>query len=247
MFDEPFIQSLGLIVIAGALFALVARLIRMPAIVAYLIAGLVLGPLTGLVVISPTLSLISEVGIALLLFLVGLELSFDKIRDVGPVSVVAGLGQVLFTALGGLLICWLLGFGLMDGVFLAVALTFSSTVVVVKLLDEKQELDSLYGRIAVGIFLVQDLVAIVILTFLTGLSGEGERTAGAILMGVARAVGGMALLLGAVLVALVDVLFRDRDAQGLQVVLGLVAGLAPVSAVDDGLGLAVRDGSAGLG
>ncbi|HCN76418.1 MAG TPA: portal protein, partial [Verrucomicrobiales bacterium] len=104
-------------------------------------------------------------------FLVGLELSFDKIRDVGKVAVVAGIGQVVFTAAGGLILCWLLGFPLMEAVFLSVGLTFSSTVVVVKLLDEKGELDSLYGRIAVGIFLVQDLVAILILTFLAGLGG----------------------------------------------------------------------------
>lgn len=203
MFGEAFIQSLGFIVVAAAVCAALARFIRMPAIVAYLLAGLMLGPLTGLVQITPALALISEVGIALLLFLVGLELSFHKIRDVGPVAVVAGLGQVVFTALGGVVLCWLMGFDWMEAVFLAVALTFSSTVVVVKLLDEKQELNSLYGRIAVGIFLVQDIVAIFILTFLAGLGGgaEGDRSATAIALGLGRAFGGMVLLLGAVLVA----------------------------------------------
>ncbi len=201
MFGEGFLQSLGFIVVAGAVFAALARWIRMPAIVAYLLAGLMLGPVGGLVQLTPALELISEVGIALLLFLVGLELNFQKVRDVGPVAVVAGLGQVGFTAAGGILLCWLLGFSWMDSLFLAVALTFSSTVVVVKLLDEKQELNSLYGRIAVGIFLVQDIVAIFILTFLAGLSADAERSLGSILWGLGRAFGGMALLLGTVLVA----------------------------------------------
>jgi Kef-type K+ transport system membrane component KefB len=207
MVDDTFIDELGWIVVGAAFFAFLARRLGMPSIVAYLIAGLVLGPVTGLVRMSGSLELISEIGIALLLFLVGLELSLDKIRDVGKVAVVAGIGQVVFTALGGLLLCWMLGFGWMEAIFLAVGLTFSSTVVVVKLLDEKGELGSLYGRIAVGIFLVQDLVAIVILTFLAGLGGgaggEGEARLdlAAVVGGLGRAFGGMVLLLGVALLA----------------------------------------------
>lgn len=205
MHEETFINELGWIVVGATVFAFLARRIGMPSIVAYLLAGLALGPVTGLVEMSTELSLISEIGIALLLFLVGLELSFDKIRDVGRVAVIAGIGQVVFTAVGGLLLCWLLGFPLMEAVFLAVGLTFSSTVVVVKLLDEKGELDSLYGRIAVGIFLVQDLVAILILTFLAGLgSGAGggvDLDAGAVVKGLGGAFAGMALLLAVALLA----------------------------------------------
>lgn len=204
MRDETFIDELGLMIVAATLCAFLARRIGMPSIVAYLLAGLGLGPLSGLVQMSPALALISEIGIALLLFLVGLELSFAKIRDVGRVAVVAGIGQVVFTALGGLMLCWLLGFGWMEAVFLSVGLTFSSTVVVVKLLDEKGELDQLYGRIAVGIFLVQDLVAILLLTFLAGLGGGAggvEMNAGAIVAGLGRAFGGMFLLLGVALLA----------------------------------------------
>lgn len=205
MLEVTFIEDLGLIIVAGTLFAFLARRIGMPSIVAYLLAGLALGPLTGLVEMSGSLGLISEIGIALLLFLVGLELSFDKIKDVGRVAVIAGIGQVVFTAAGGLVLCALLGFGIMEAVFLAVGLTFSSTVVVVKLLDEKGELDSLYGRIAVGIFLVQDLVAVFILTFLAGLggaeSGEVKLDPGSIMSGLGAAFGGMLLLLAVALLA----------------------------------------------
>ncbi len=200
-FDLVLLDNLGLIVMTAALFALVGRMIRLPSIIVYILAGLFLGPFGGLLEVDGSLDLIAHVGIALLLFLVGLELSLDKIRDVGRVAVAAGIGQVVFTALGGFGICLLLGFSVMESVFLSVALTFSSTVVVVKLLDQMGDLDALYGRIAVGIFLVQDLVVIVALTFLAGL-GEGESlTFTGLATGLGKAFGGMAILLVIVLVA----------------------------------------------
>jgi len=201
MIDEVFFRSLGIIVIAAAVMVMLGRLVRMPAIVVYLLTGVLIGPVLQWVRMNEALELISEAGIALLLFLVGLELSFAKIKDVGKVAVAAGIGQVVFTAAGGYVLCWWLGFDLMEALFLATALTFSSTVVVVKLLDEKGELDSLYGRIAVGIFLVQDLVVILILTFLAGMSGGTEVNAGSVVIGLAKAFGGMGLLLALSLLA----------------------------------------------
>ncbi len=181
--------------IGAAVCVVAARPARVPSIVAYILAGLLLGPVLGLVEVSEGVHLISEVGIALLLFLVGLELSLEKIRDVGKVAVVAGLGQVIFTAAGGFGLCMLLGFEVIESVFIATALTFSSTVVVVKLLDQKKELDSVYGRIAVGIFLVQDLVVIVALTLVSGLGRGEDAEASALLLDIGKAFGGMILLL----------------------------------------------------
>jgi len=199
--ENTLLLDLGLIVVGAAAFAFLGKLVRMPSIVAYIFAGILLGPVLGLVEIDHSLELIAEVGIALLLFLVGLELSFAKIRDVGRVAVAAGVGQVLFTACGGVVICLLLGFDFIASVFIAVALTFSSTVVVVKLLDQKGHLNRLYGRMAVGIFLVQDLIVILVLTLLAGL-GHGDGLAlGPVVLGLGQAFGGMALLLGIVLLA----------------------------------------------
>jgi Kef-type K+ transport system membrane component KefB len=174
MLQNELIFSLGWIVIGAAGCMILARFIRLPSIVACLIAGLLLGPVFGMVDQSDALGLIAEAGIVLLLFLVGLELSFDKIRQVGPVALVAGLGQVVFTAVGGLLLCWILGFDLLDSVFIAVGLTFSSTVVAVKLLTDKGELNDLYGRIAVGNSLVQTLVVLVALVFIGSLTDAGQ-------------------------------------------------------------------------
>jgi Kef-type K+ transport system membrane component KefB len=199
--EMTLLLDLGLIVSVAAVFALLGKLVRMPSIIAYIVAGFLLGPALNAVEVGDSLELISKLGIALLLFLVGLELSFEKIRDVGRVAVVAGLGQVVFTALGGLALCLALGFDFMSSLFLAVGLTFSSTVVVVKLLDQKGDLGRLYGRIAVGIFLVQDLVVIAVLTLLTGLTKGGGFDFFSILKGLGLAAGGMAILLVVTLLA----------------------------------------------
>lgn len=201
MTELPILTDLGMIVVAAAALLLLARALRAPTIVAYILAGLLLGPVTGLMEATETVDLIAETGIALLLFLVGLELSLEKIRDVGRVAIVAGIGQVVFTALGGFLLSLLLGFEVIEALFISTALTFSSTVVVVKLLSQKREIDTLYGRIAVGIFLVQDLVVIVALTVLTGLGQPEELTAPAVIRGIGGAFGGMLLLLGIALLA----------------------------------------------
>jgi Kef-type K+ transport system membrane component KefB len=210
MFDVTLIQTIGIVIVTGAAAVLIARQVQVPAIVAYLFAGLLLGPV--LRVIEPAadaaaahpegpLEVVAEVGIVLLLFLVGLELSLEKIRDVGKVALAAGIGQVVFTAAGGTVIALLLGFSLIESIFLATALTFSSTVVVVKVLDQKGELDSLYGRIAVGIFLVQDLVVIIVLTILAGLGTAEAMTLASVAWGIGRAFVGMTLMAGFALVA----------------------------------------------
>ena len=203
MFDITLIQTIGIVIVTGAAAVLIARLVQAPAIVAYLFAGLLLGPVLRVLDHSAetvashgesAVEVIAEIGIVLLLFLVGLELSLEKIRDVGKVAIAAGIGQVVFTAAGGSVLALALGFSLIESIFLATALTFSSTVVVVKILDQKGELDSLYGRIAVGIFLVQDLVVIIVLTILAGLGSAEAMTFGSVAWGVGRAFVGMALL-----------------------------------------------------
>ncbi len=200
MIDEPFIRSVGIMVISAAVFALGARAVSLPTIVAYLVAGLLLGPLSGIVEVSEAIHLVAETGIVLLLFLVGLELSFDKIRGVGGVALLAGGSQIVLTVIGGVVLCRVLGFGLVPSLVLGVALTFSSTVIVVKLLVDTSSTDQPYGQIAIGILLVQDLFVVVLLTLVSGLSG-GQFEVGVVVAGLGKAFGGMALLLLAVLAA----------------------------------------------
>lgn len=193
--DLHLLLNLGFIVITAAGFAFLGKLIKMPSIVGYILAGMVLGPGLNLVQLDHSLELISELGIALLLFLVGLELSLQKIKDLGGVAMVLGSLQVIFTALGGFAVAMLMGYEVIEAVFLGATVTFSSTVVVIKLLDQKGATNRLYGRIAISLFLAQDIVVIVGLTILSGL-GTGESIEFAQLAkNLAFAFGGMAVLL----------------------------------------------------
>ena len=168
--------NLGFIVITAAGFAFLGKLVKMPSIVAYIIAGMVLGPGLGIVQLDHPLELISELGIALLLFLVGLELSLQKIKDLGRVAIILGVLQVPITASGAYVISILMGFNAMECIFLAATATFSSTVVVIKLLDQKGAPSRRFGRIAISLFLAQDIVVIIGLTILSGLGSGGDES-----------------------------------------------------------------------
>ena len=199
--DYQLLLHLGFIVITAATFAFVGKLIRMPTIVGYILAGVVLGPLLKLIEIDDSLDLISELGIALLLFLVGLELSFEKIKDLGRVALILGGCQVLLTAIGGTLVAYSMGFGFIEAIFLGGTVTFSSTVVVIKLLDQKGVMNRLYARISVALFLAQDIVVIGALTVLTGFGGSEPLTPMEMAINFSQAFGGMALLLTLALIA----------------------------------------------
>ncbi len=204
MNQNDILHSLGWIVTGAALCVLAAKLVRLPGIVACIFAGLILGPLTGVLEESEGVHLISEMGIVLLLFLVGLELSAEKFRDVGKVAAVAGSAQVVITIALGFGLSAGLGFGWVESLFLAFAMTISSTVVAVKLLCDKNEMGATYGKIAVGNLLVQDIVVILGMTVLSGLGGSGggkPADGWSVFLGVLRSSGGMGLLLVSVLLA----------------------------------------------
>ncbi len=194
MTELPLLVELGYVVGAATAALVATRFLRLPPIVGYLLAGLVLGPLTGALSVSHSVELFSELGVALLLFLVGLELSVDRIREVGRSAVTVGVAQMAATcALGGG-IALAFGFGPTQALFLGLAVTFSSTVVVVKLLDELGALDERYGRLSIGVLLVQDVAVALVLTLVSGLAGgagEGIASAG---RGLAGAMAGLAVL-----------------------------------------------------
>ena len=201
MVEFELLRSLGVMLLAALAVVAVARAVRVPNIVAYIVAGLLLGPVLGLLDVSHAIELISEFGIILLLFLVGLELSLDKIKAVGTTAFVAGGVQMSGTALGGGLLAGLFGYPLVEALAIAVAITFSSTVVVVKLLEQQDDLDATYGQISVGVLLVQDLVVVMVLTFVAGLAGPDELAWADVARGLGQAFAGMALLGGVIVAA----------------------------------------------
>jgi Kef-type K+ transport system membrane component KefB len=167
---EQVAAVLAVCVFAGAL----ATLLRQPLIVGLIAAGIAVGPqVLGLVEASTEIELLAKIGISLLLFVVGLKLDVRLVRALGPVALATGLGQVAFTSAIGYVIAIALGFTAVQSIYIAVALTFSSTIIIVKLLTEKRELDHLHGRIALGFLIVQDIVVVLAMIAITAVGGAG--------------------------------------------------------------------------
>jgi len=161
------ISSVALILGTSAVFAAVANKLKQPLLVGYLLAGIALSYF-GYLGDTRFLEVSSQIGVTLLLFLVGMEMNISELPSLGKVALLTGLGQIFFTSTIGFGLAYLLGFEALPSVYIAIALTFSSTIIMMKLLSEKNDLGSLYGRIAVGFLLVQDIVAMFILMFLSG-------------------------------------------------------------------------------
>jgi Kef-type K+ transport system membrane component KefB len=190
-------------VLAVCVFAgLLATLLRQPLIVGLIAAGIAVGPeLLGLVEASSEIELLAKIGISLLLFVVGLKLDVRLVKALGPVALATGLGQVAFTSAIGYLIAAALGFTVVQAVYIAVALTFSSTIIIVKLLTEKRELDDLHGRIALGFLIVQDIVVVLAMIAITAVGDTGDAAGGGLVAefgGVVLRGVGLLVVVGAV-------------------------------------------------
>ena len=171
-FSTVFHELAAILVIAGMIGVLALKL-RQPLIISYIVTGIVAGPaVLGWASGGSEIKLLSSIGIAVLLFVVGLKLDVGLIRSVGPVALATGLGQIVFTSLFGFLLSLWLGFAPVKAIYIAVCLTFSSTIIIVKLLSDKREIDSLHGRIAVGFLVVQDIAVILAMILLTSFNPE---------------------------------------------------------------------------
>ncbi len=163
--------EISVIIVIATLISCLMRLLKQPLIIGYILTGIIVSPYFLNIINSiETIETFSQIGIAFLLFIVGLNLSPRVIKEVGKVSVITGVGQVVFTALIGYYISILLGFNVVTSLYVAVALTFSSTIIIMKLLSDKQDLDKLYGKISIGFLIVQDIIAIFILLVISSLS-----------------------------------------------------------------------------
>ena len=174
VFSDVFTEMAVLLLVAAVIGAIGVRL-RQPLIVAFIAVGILVGPsVLGWVSANDQVDLLAKLGIALLLFVVGLKLDLHIIRTMGPVALATGLGQVFFTSVVGYFIAIALGMTPVTALYVAVALTFSSTIIIVKLLSDKRELDALHGRIAIGFLIVQDIVVVLVMIGLTALGEAGD-------------------------------------------------------------------------
>jgi Kef-type K+ transport system membrane component KefB len=172
--ESHFYELTALLTLA-AVTGFVGLLLRQPMIVSFIAVGVLAGPSAlGIVRSEDNIELLAELGIAVLLFLVGLKLDLKLVRTLGAVSLATGLGQVFFTSAIGFCIGMAMGLDITTSLYVAVALTFSSTIIIVKLLSDKKELDALHGRIAIGFLIVQDLVVVLAMMVLSAFGVGAE-------------------------------------------------------------------------
>lgn len=160
--------QLAVVLFLASFFGFLVLRFKLPLVVAYLLAGV---SLSIFVLFDPTRSavfeILPEIGIAFVLFLIGMELDLREIKSLGKPIVVSAIGQIIVSTFVGYAIARTLGFNSTESVYLGLGLSFSSTVVVIKMLLEKHDLNSLYGKLSIGILLVEDLVAVAALMLLT--------------------------------------------------------------------------------
>lgn len=167
---EVYFFELGVIIIAVSLIGIIFKVVRQPLILAYIVTGFLLGPLFFKVIPNKELvNTFSTIGITFLLFLVGLELDIRKLKSIGKTSLILSLGHFAISSIIGFLISIVFGYPLIASLYIALALTLSSTVIVVKLLSETHNLNSLFGKIDIGFLVIQDIIAICALIFLDAL------------------------------------------------------------------------------
>ena len=188
MHGTVFVEVSALIALCAGI-AMVMRFLRQPLIIGYIITGLLVGPsLLGIVKTPETIELLGTFGVALLLFIVGLGLNPKVIKEVGRVSVLTGIGQVLFTTLIGYGIVTQMGYETKTALYISVGLAFSSTIIILKLLNDKKEQNKLYGKISIGFLLVQDILATIALVVASA-SSKGSLNYENFLVLLAKALG----------------------------------------------------------
>lgn len=170
---ESIFTELTLILLVALIVSGIMVLLKQPLIIGYIISGILVSPhFLNIVKSTDAMSIFAELGIAILLFMVGLNLNPKIIKDVGKISLITGLGQIIFTSIIGFVIALFFGFSYVVSGYIAVAITFSSTIIIMKLLSDKGDLETLYGRIAVGFLIIQDIVAMLILMVVSSASKD---------------------------------------------------------------------------
>lgn len=181
-------------IVAAWLLGVVAQVLRQPALLAYIVAGYVIGP-SGLRLVTNQESVesISAIGLILLLFVIGLEIDLRRVLSSGRAIVVTAVVQIVGTVVLGLLcfrgLGWPLGGGRFDALYLAAASFVSSTVIAVKILTDRRELDTLAGRIAIGVSVIQDIAVILFLGLQPALSNPSLALVGLTFVRIALLIG----------------------------------------------------------
>ncbi len=240
---DTFGLTAAILAVAGVV-AFLAHRAKPPLLIAFILVGIVVGPnVLGWIDDAEPLELFAEIGIAMLLFLVGLKLDINLIRSIGTIALLTGLGQVVFTSAVGFGIALLFGLDPVAALYVAVALTFSSTIIIVKLLSDKRELDELHGRIALGFLIVQDIVVIVAMIALTSFAGGGDEPIGDQVLRLVLSAGGIFIGLFLMMRWVLPWLLKQLATSQELLIVWSVAWAVTFAAVTDLLGFSIEVGA----
>jgi Kef-type K+ transport system membrane component KefB len=162
-----FFTELSLVILVTVLVSIFMKLIRQPLILGYILSGLIVGPsFLDLIHSTKTFEAFSAIGIALLLFIIGLGMNISELKKLGKPIFIAACSTLITMGVFGYTASSLMGFTRNEGLIIAFALFFSSTIIIVKVLSDKKEVNRLHGQIAIGVILLEDLVATLALLFI---------------------------------------------------------------------------------
>jgi Kef-type K+ transport system membrane component KefB len=241
--EHGLLVDIGIAVVVATGFGIVARLLKQPLLLGYIAAGILVGPTEGFAWITPEgIESISELGLILLLFMVGLEIDLKKLRESGASVATAGIGQFVLCVALGLAAAPVVAPHLTDGygaLYLAVSCALSSTMIVVKLLHDRSELDTLPGRLTLGILVFQDIWAILFLAV------QPELADPSVTVLAVQVVKGIGLITAALLLSryLLPAVFRTMSAQPELLVLGALGWCFALVLGASGLGLSMEIGA----
>jgi CPA2 family monovalent cation:H+ antiporter-2 len=245
------IFDLAIIMVIAAVMAAISFRLKQPMILGYIIAGIVIGPFTPpfpLVGHIDTINLLAELGIIMLLFVIGTEFPVSKLRSLGRISVVVALSETIITLMIVFYIAQTLGFSYFDSLFLALAMSITSTVVTVRVLEELGMLRDKSSTLILGISIMEDILAVAILAVLQSIAISSANGQEISITAIALSVGIVAAFVGSILTVGSKFMPRIIDRAGktndyallLIVILGLAFGLSFVAIA---LGLSVATGA----
>jgi Kef-type K+ transport system membrane component KefB len=174
MIESTIFTQLSIIIVIGGVVSVIMRLLRQPLIIGYILTGIIVGPsVLGLIHDKTVFEAYSQIGITLLLFIIGLGLNINVIKNLGKVSLTTAAAILLLVGGSGVIASYLLGFTPTEAMIVGLALFFSSTIIILKVLSDKRELTRLHGQIALGVILIDDVVATFALLFVAAAGTAG--------------------------------------------------------------------------
>ncbi len=257
LLPDTIVQDFEVIMIVAAIMLLVTYRLKQPMVLGYILAGMIIGPYTPpfpLLQDIETINIFAELGIIMLLFVIGTDFPIQKLRSVGRISIIVALAESIGTLFFTLLVGQQLGFSFYDSIFIALAMSITSTVVTVKILEELRMITDTSSTLILGISIVEDIMAISILAVIQSMAAGGDGNIDnsalnqASIIQLLVSIGIVAVFIGSILILgskfvpnLIDKVGKTNDyALLLIVILGLSVGLSFAASL---LGLSVATGA----